>query len=224
MSYELEKDIWTEKDYDQMGWHDNFIRKIVMNKDLLLDIDYIFKWNRAEVEGMGFTFWISPATLCFHNIKDLNLDIDLLFDGAFEIEDIEKASDTEAMHWTIITQQGEISFASDGYTQFIRQQPTFEYRQLIGFGERGGLSVERTTSQPNPYLLTEQYKEQRAREFDLYNHSKNYHQYKLSLDILRKKRDDGEIQTKEFLVQKKELSGMIEGYRLLLKGTLFEPR
>ncbi|MET0466346.1 MAG: hypothetical protein ABW007_24530 [Chitinophagaceae bacterium] len=176
MTYDIRagKSIWTEDDYEQMEWHDNFAHKIVMHKDLLLDLDSIFKWNKPEVEGMGFTFWISPATLCFHKTKDLSLDIDVFFDGAFEIEDIEKVESTEGMHWTIITQHGEISFLSEGYTQFIRQHPTLEYRHFIPFGDRGRLSVEFTTSQPNPYVLTEQAKS-KDQGRPISNHSKNYH-------------------------------------------------
>src|SRR5690242_20793394 len=90
MSYNLEKNIWTENDFEQMGWHDAIIYKIAFGNNLLLDIDYIFQWNQPEIEGLGFTFWIAPATLCFRNVKNLKFDIDVAFDGAFQIEDLEK--------------------------------------------------------------------------------------------------------------------------------------
>ncbi len=223
MNYILEKNIWTEADFEQMGWHDATVYKMALTNNLLLDIDYIFKWNSPEVEGLGFTFWVAPATLCFRNVKNLQFDIDVLFDGAFEIEDIEKKEVAGGIHWTIITRQGEFEFLSEGYTQAIRQQPSFQYQQFIGYGERSGLSVELITDQSNSYVLSEAYKEQKAKNADLYNHAKNYYQHALALKNLRQKRDDGQIATKEYLVQKKELTNMIEGYLLLLKGTMFEP-
>ncbi|MET0466342.1 MAG: hypothetical protein ABW007_24505 [Chitinophagaceae bacterium] len=222
MHYELEKNRWTEDDYTQMGWHDNFVHKIVMQKDLLLDIDYILKWNSPEIEGMGFTFWISPATLCFRHIKDLRLEMDMLFDGPLEIQDINRLETSEGIRWTIMMQTGTISFLSKGYTQFIRQQPTFQYRQFISVQERGGLSVELTTAQPNSYLYSQQYKEDRGRATDQYNHAKDCHQYGLSLKTLHEKRETGQISTKEYLIQKRELSNLIKEYQLLLKGTMFE--
>jgi hypothetical protein len=44
--YQLEKSLWTEKDFDTMGWHDSFVYGISFgeNFQLLFDIDYIFKW------------------------------------------------------------------------------------------------------------------------------------------------------------------------------------
>ncbi len=41
MTYQLEKNIWTDTDFEKMGWHDNHIYKIRLIKDLELDIDYI---------------------------------------------------------------------------------------------------------------------------------------------------------------------------------------
>jgi hypothetical protein len=223
MNYILEKNIWTETDFEHMGWHDATVYKIALNNDLLLDIDYIFKWNKPEIEGLNITFWIAPATLCFPNVKGLRFDIDFLFDITLEIDDIKKSTIDEGSLWTIITRQGEIEFISEGYTQTIRQHPSFQYRQFIGFQERGGISIEQITDQKNSYVLSDTYKDQRAKVAELYNHAKNYYQYKLDFESLNRKRDIGQVPTKDYLTQKKELTNMIEGYLRLLKGTQFEP-
>lgn len=69
MNYEPEKYLWTDADFEQMGWHDNTIYQINLTKDdLELDIDYIFQWNEPDVEGLPFTFWISPSTLIFTDV------------------------------------------------------------------------------------------------------------------------------------------------------------
>ncbi len=49
MTYQLEKNIWTDTDFEKMGWHDNHIYKIRLIKDLELDIDYILQWNSPEL-------------------------------------------------------------------------------------------------------------------------------------------------------------------------------
>ena len=45
-TYHLEKTIWTDTDFEQMNWHDCPIHAFSFNDnfELLLDIDYIFKW------------------------------------------------------------------------------------------------------------------------------------------------------------------------------------
>ena len=50
-NYELEKKIWTEVDFQIMGWHDSPIYGLSFqsepsthSSELILDIDYIFQW------------------------------------------------------------------------------------------------------------------------------------------------------------------------------------
>jgi len=43
-------------DFDTMGWHDCRIYKVRVSGNLELDIDYIFKWNEPELDGLPFTF------------------------------------------------------------------------------------------------------------------------------------------------------------------------
>ena len=64
--YILEKNIWTEKDFHDMGWHDNAIHSFAFRRkddqatgDILFDIDYIFKWVTPTGKGKIF-FWVAP--------------------------------------------------------------------------------------------------------------------------------------------------------------------
>jgi hypothetical protein len=46
-NYNIEKTIWTESDFDNMGWHDASLGGMIANPDkyeYLIDLDYIFKW------------------------------------------------------------------------------------------------------------------------------------------------------------------------------------
>ena len=88
--YELEKWTWTEKDFEQMGWHDATIYGLRLTENLELDIDYILQWNQPDIEGFQFTFWVAPATLVFEKPIDLTFELTQSFDDKwFEIDDIE---------------------------------------------------------------------------------------------------------------------------------------
>jgi hypothetical protein len=49
--YELEKWVWSHHDFDVMGWHDATVHAFALvpeQFELLLDIDYIVKWEEPE--------------------------------------------------------------------------------------------------------------------------------------------------------------------------------
>lgn len=217
MDYILEKSIWTAADFDKMNWRGVSIYEMAMTGDLELDLDYIFNRNEPELKGFIPTFWIAPCTLVFKQIRDLRFDMDVVRSDGFQIDYIEKSDD----RWIIVTRNGDLSFTSDGYEMFVRQKPTFQYRQFIGI-ERGGYTLERITDQPNPYLLSEAYIEKRRKDAEMYEYAYKRKQKKLDLEVLEERRLNGEIDTPEFLRVKKELWMAIEGYGYWLKGTSFE--
>jgi hypothetical protein len=148
-TFQLNKSIWTEEDFDTMGWHDSPIYGISFgdNFEFLLDIDYIFKWLET---GEGYRFLISPCTLVFENVHDINIEIRESY-SRLEIDNIYRENpqrpkngdfikrDTE-FEWLIETQQGTISFKSVGYKQFVRQALRLIESQVIGVDARGGIS------------------------------------------------------------------------------------
>jgi hypothetical protein len=150
--YQLEKGLWTEEDFDTMGWHDSIVYAISFggNFELLFDIDYIFKW---VLTGKTYHFWVSPCTLVFENVYDLKFDLEF-FGTELEIDDITRENpqrpknadyigkDTE-MDWVIETQQGVISFKSVGYKQYVRQMPRYLPTQSIELSYRGAISFEK---------------------------------------------------------------------------------
>lgn len=218
MIYELEKKIWTDADFDKMGWHDNHIYKIRLTGDLEMDIDYILKWNEPDFDGLPFTFWVAPATLVFKNIQNLNFVFDTEFEDSFEIEDIERGKN----EWTVITRHGDIQFTADGYEQFIRQQPSFQFGQTISYIERYGYSLDRVTNQENPNRIREDVLEQRKQNLEHYENAKKRHLKKQELEKLINSRDNNEIDTKTYLLKKKEINDLIFSYDFFLKGTQFE--
>jgi hypothetical protein len=220
--YKLDKDIWTESDFEEMGWHDNNIYKIGLTEDLELDIDYIFKWNKPDIEGLPFTFWVAPSTLVFRQVRDIKFELDTAFNDTFEIEDIERTVIENETVWTIITRQGDIEFVSKGYTQYIRQEPSFQFGQTISYAERYGWTLERTTKQENPNITREDIVNKRNQDLEHYENAKKRHSKRKEYKELQKTRERNEIELKDFLIKKKEIKEMLDYYDYWLKATRFE--
>lgn len=216
--YELEKKIWTDADFEKMGWHDCRIYKIRLTENLELDIDYILQWNKPDIEGLPFTFWVAPATLVFKNINNIQFEIDTAFDEAIEIEDIELNKLDNKIQWTIITQQGDIEFTADGFTQWIRQEPFFQFGQTISYIERCGFSLEQITDQENPNRIRQDIIEQQKKDFEHYENVKK----RQEKSDLEEQRENGKIDLKDYLTKKKEIKEMLDYYDYWLKNTRFE--
>jgi hypothetical protein len=220
--YELEKKIWTETDFEKMGWHDCRIYKIRLTDNLELDIDYILQWNKPDIEGLPFTFWAAPATLVFKKISNIQFETDTAFDEAVEIEDIELSKSDNKLQWTIITQQGDIEFEADGFTQWIRQEPFFQFGQTISYIERCGFSLEQTTDQDNPNRIRQDIVEQQRKDFEHYENVKKRQLKRKEKSDLEEQRENGKIDLKDYLTKKKEIKEMLDYYDYWLKNTRFE--
>lgn len=222
MKYELEKNVWSDVDFEQMGWHDCRIYKVRLSEDLELDIDYILQWNEPDLEGLPFTFWVAPATLVFKKVNQFKFELNTAFDEAIEIEEIAREVNESDTSWTIITQQGEFEFKANGYEQFIRQEPSFQFGQTIPYIERYGFSLEKTTSQENPNKLREDILNQRKQDLEHFENAKKRHLKRQEKAFLSKLREHRKISTKEYLIKKREVSKMLEYYDRWLKDTKFE--
>ena len=151
--YELEKSIWTDLDFDVMGWHDCRVHAIAFNPEkyeLMFDVDYILEW--VEDDESRYKFLIAPATLVFFNVHSGEISADLT--AGVTILDItrgssrpvgnpEHAGNAEELLWTFECIDCDLSFWSVGYTQFIRQVPMLVSDQHLDHEERGGISFSR---------------------------------------------------------------------------------
>lgn len=153
----LEKNIWTSDDFEIMGWHDCYIYAMFLNPnyEFSIDLDYIFKWIDPHSSSGNFKFWISPCTLVFENIFDLKIEIEVVEPFRIQIDEIIRNKTDRQIsknyiggiapfHWIIETLQGEITFYSNGYNQFVRQRPKLLNKQFIGLNERNGISFEKS--------------------------------------------------------------------------------
>jgi hypothetical protein len=162
-TYKPDKSLWTEVDFDNMNWHDSFIYALSLGErnELTFDIDYIFKWINPSGERKNFKYWVSPCTLVFENVYDLKFDIEVSEPFRLEIANIyfnnpQRPKNADYIKrnieydWTVETNQGEITFKSIGYKQFVRQTPVLLDEQKIQIETRNGISFDRPmTSESN---------------------------------------------------------------------------
>jgi hypothetical protein len=155
---EVEKWIWTDADFERMGWHDCQLHGIARYEkverdekkgseghfsgvELLLDIDYILKWVKSEPK---WQWWVAPATLVFENAFDFQMR-----NGSGlhrEISEIVRApaqypSGRDCWKWEIY--RTSIVLLAEGYKQYIRQEPVLKNFQSFTYEERGGVSFSK---------------------------------------------------------------------------------
>lgn len=159
--YRLEKSVWSQADFESMGWHDVVVHSIAFDTEhhrLLLDIDYIFAWVDPLPPSPSFSFWLSPSTLVFDGAWDLKIEYDASL--GFQLQEIERseprlrphgdlARKTEEWRWTLEGNEGAISFWASWYRQFTRRSPTHHTQQSLRLDERGGISFD-TPEAPDP--------------------------------------------------------------------------
>jgi hypothetical protein len=154
---------WSEADFERLSWHDNHIYGLHLQvgdiergdwrSELVLDIDHIVAWVKGGVRGVQFR--VAPATLTFHHVTDLRLDLDW-GDSGFQvnineasIEGITRAQvpdqkiclDRPYYRWVIATnlpRGGKIVFGASGFTQSLRAEPVLQDEQKLSSVGRAG--------------------------------------------------------------------------------------
>jgi len=149
---------------NEPSWHDNLIYGIhlqgadpdrgIWRSDLVLDIDHIVEWICGEDRQVSFL--VAPATLVFHDVSDLRIDVDFGSSGhSMTINELSVAQivrePAERMAaagapphfaWRIelnLPQGSEICFGASGYTQTLRSEPKLTEEQRLPFDARAPL-------------------------------------------------------------------------------------
>lgn len=157
--YKLEKYVWTEKDYENMGFNLATVHSIgfVPTKyELMFDIDYIFRRIDPKPPSSYYTLWIAPATLVFRNINEQNIEIGGIYGDGLQLDgsginrlesrsprNADYIEDKTEWKWIIDMHYGEASFWSTGYNMYVRQEARlFVKTSLLSLEERGGISFD----------------------------------------------------------------------------------
>lgn len=151
-SGELEKSVWTEQDYEVMGWHDCRLWAMVADIDAFefsLDLDYIFKWVQPGPGETYFKFWVCPVTMVFENAHRVSINIESQ-QGFIEIDHLHREEESKLEHGRLTEhlyrfecQEGQVSLRATGYKMFVRQPPRLTQGQYLDIKVRGGISVEK---------------------------------------------------------------------------------
>jgi hypothetical protein len=155
VTLDVERAVWTDADFDVMGWHDCTVHAVAMTEDgdgsefvpaeFALDIDYIVQWVKP-VE-VYYRFWIVPATLVFHDVWGVKGELDAQR-ALLELDGIERAAtlspDGSAFTtWTLNGHDFGLELVARGYTQWLRCAPILTDRQRLPSAARGGHSFAR---------------------------------------------------------------------------------
>ena len=146
-----EKTVWTEADLEDWSWHDAHIHSFALAGkdslfgDLTLDIDFITQWDR---EGDRFLFHVAPATLVFHDIYDLVVDVDFarvrLAMGPLSIDGIEREPGDNPLVaefrycLPVNDPSGSIRFVGNRFTMTLRKAPVVQHGQRLKHDQRTG--------------------------------------------------------------------------------------
>lgn len=149
----------TMDDFEALSWHDNIIYAVRFDlgdtfqgdwhQDLVLDIDYIAEWLRGADGGVKFK--VAPATLTFHQVTDLRIDIDFGDSGCQVginepsiaeitrevVDDPQRFPARDYYHWRIalnLPAGGVITFGARGFTQALRAAPSLSDEQRLPAG------------------------------------------------------------------------------------------
>lgn len=150
--YHPEKTVWSDQDFDVMGWHDASVWSMVADSDsfeFLIDIDYIFNWVDPSQGETYFKFWVSPATMVFKNASDVRIDIESQ-QGRIEIlelrrEQVGPSSNRKFTQYkfTFECQQGRIELQATSFKMYVRRAPALLKQQSYAFSVRNGVSFSR---------------------------------------------------------------------------------
>jgi hypothetical protein len=146
---------WTTDDFEAMSWHDVHIHGFRLDgfkeengsADLVLDIDYILKWEKS---ADTFRFTVCRADLRFHDVFGLKFNVDYATVTAgmcpfsvsgIEREAVQSATGYRSYKWRLPINwpKGSLEFQAPGFTQVLTGAPRVQIgRQALTPEERGG--------------------------------------------------------------------------------------
>lgn len=155
VTLDVERAVWTDADFEAMGWHDCTVHAIAMTEsgdgpefgaaEFGLDIDYILRWVKPV--DVHYRLWIVPATLVFHDVWGVKGELDaqrvlLELDG-IERRAAVRPDGTAFTTWTLSGHDFGLELVAAGYTQWLRRAPLLADLQRLPSGIRGGHSFAR---------------------------------------------------------------------------------
>jgi hypothetical protein len=166
----LSKATWTDQDLDAMSWDSCQIHALAVTGDeglpddltpeelleqddlddtappalaLHLDLDYIVRRVEPSAPVQGVEFWVSPATLVFHNAWSVTGDLrairlPLETRNLYRLEPVIPHDETA---WHLAGRDFDLRFKAWRFTLYLRRPPRCG-RRVLRMADRGGISFE----------------------------------------------------------------------------------
>ena len=220
MNYRLEKWVWSDADFDQMGWQDARIYAVQFGKNICFDIDYIFEWVKADA-GNFFSFVVAPVTLVFLNPTNISFNVDFRIGQQLEIEEIQRRiASSGNTEWYIETHQGDITITAESFQQIVRRQPTLQTGQQILLEERGEPSFS-VVPDANA-TESEEVRKLKAADFALREEAVQIRRLRRQVEILLEQRSVGVLEVKPYLLEKRRVEDVISQLKKELQDSNYE--
>ncbi|MGY2131147.1 hypothetical protein ACW9KT_02885 [Hymenobacter sp. HD11105] len=220
MSYQLEKWIWTEADFEQMGWHDARIYAVQFGKSISFDLDYIFEWVRDGKDDF-FSFIVAPVTLVFLEPTSILFNVNFRTSQELEIEDIHRRTVSAAStEWCIETHHGDIIITANTFHQIVKRPPTRQFGQQLLPEERGEPNF--SVVPDYTFVQSDEINRIHADHFALRQKAAGVRQLRRQLTKLLEQRSAGVIEVKRYLLEKRELEKKLNQLYDELKNTKWQ--
>jgi hypothetical protein len=147
---------YTEADFADLCWHDNYIHGFAIRQeqheaDLVIDLDFVLGCNSDEPTSLRY--WLSPASLTFKDVTSLKIHVDWAPNGprclihCASIDSIVRIPRLEppaccvwpAYQWRIDInwpKNGLIEFSGSGFVQTLRSKPVLWDCDLLPSSQR----------------------------------------------------------------------------------------
>jgi hypothetical protein len=144
---------WTTGDFEEMSWHDVHVHGLRLDNfienegsaNLILDIDYILKWEQHQGE---FLFTVCRAELAFRSVFGLKVSLDYTTPTAgmcpfaisgIERERIESPTGYKSFRWRLPVNwpSGLIEFEATDFEQSLIGSPVAQPSQHLAPEQRG---------------------------------------------------------------------------------------
>ena len=199
-----------------MGWHDCLVYSFKIDQDLYFDIDYIFKWVQPGKDHW-FSFWVAPCTLVFETPTKFSFNLESNdFYNYLEIADLHRQLNEKGKtEWRIETHIGDILIETEKFKQFVRRPATLQTGQQIIPEERGEVSF--ATTFDKDFIEAPEIKQLKQDNFLLRQKATNVKHLQKEISNLFDKRLKGEVEIKEYILQKRQLEKQIKDIKQELR-------
>jgi len=211
-TYQLEKWIWNQDDFDRLSWNDCYIRAVAFEDDILFDLDYVFYTEFSKVNSAEPKYWLSPVTLIFKSPESFTVDMKMDAINGFRIIYIYKKISNKKLCYHLQGYEGSMMIECEEFDMIVRRPPSLQISTALPDMERGSISFAKLSEkkfQPDDDIL-------KAREA-------SYHLHDVRNQLLATSRefdlfDFDNLNPKDKILKRRAFKKRIEELSILVKN------